>query len=151
MTVNRFLKLLKTSQLIAMYNYANPTNMVNKFADHETAIKRVAALVKGTEYSALYQRFAKRVHGVVLPPPEDVGLLEEEPPAPEPEPEPKPKPIKEKKPKENSPHLNLRRPTCKYYIKTTAEMLAIARPNCPANIAHGKLLTANERGEKRGR
>lgn len=148
MTVNRFLGALKTSQLIALYNYANPTKMVNKFPDHAAAVKRVALLVDSNEYKALYDKFAKRVHGVVFPAPEDMTLVEEEPPKHIPLP---PKIPKEKKKQIVKPHINLRCPKCNYYVKTTEDMLAIARPRCPVDITHGLLLTAVERGEKRGR
>jgi len=48
-----------------------------------------------------------------------------------------------------NPHVNLRCPTCGYYAKTTKEWLAVKRLCCPIDGA--ELLTAGERGEKRGR
>lgn len=54
--------------------------------------------------------------------------------------------------KQNTPpHLNLRCPSCGFYAKTTPEWLAKGRLQCPMNKAHGALLTAEERNEKRGR
>ncbi len=58
---------------------------------------------------------------------------------------------KEPKVQKKYPHLNLRCPVCKYYAKTTVEMAKKARLVCPVDAKHGKLLTAEERGEKRGR
>ena len=62
-----------------------------------------------------------------------------------------PKAPKEKKKQKPSPHLNLRCEVCAYYAKTTTEMHAKARLVCPVDAKHGKLKTAEERGEKRGR
>jgi hypothetical protein len=58
---------------------------------------------------------------------------------------------KAKKKQITSPHLNLRCPECGYYAKSTMVYLAIARLACPVSPKHGPLLTADERGEKRGR
>lgn len=49
------------------------------------------------------------------------------------------------------PHLNLRCPVCAYYAKSTPAMLKLARLVCPVDRKHGILMTAEERGEKRGR
>lgn len=54
--------------------------------------------------------------------------------------------------KQNTPpHLNVRCACCGYYAKTTPAMMQIARLKCPVDPKHGNLLTAEERGENRGR
>ena len=57
----------------------------------------------------------------------------------------------EAKKQNTPPHLNVRCASCGYYAKTTPAMMKIARLKCPVDAKHGNLLTAEERGEKRGR
>ncbi len=160
-TLTTFVKGLKTALLVALYNLAQdpetwkgngkPSATVKKFTDRATAEKRLIKLMTGWDdaanafagYNEFYADFAHKAKklSIDLPTPE----------------EDKPEAKKGKMPRKTDgqsktpPHLNLRCPSCGYYAKTIPTMLAKARLICPVDPKHGKLLTADERGEKRGR
>jgi hypothetical protein len=173
-TLANFVTGLKTSQLVALYNLTTDKK-IKKFADRKTAEKRILSLLapngQEEEYRAFRAKYGKasiEVADAELPDlfpvpvpvivPTDaqsdkaVAAVNAETEA-----------MKKKRgrkaaprvdgsapAKQNTPpHLNLRCPVCAYYAKTTPAMLKLARLACP--LGHGKLLTAEERGEKRGR
>lgn len=154
-----FVAGLKTAQVITLYNLSVETGKaVKKFADRKTAegrmLKALAPNGQEDEYRAFVEKHGAdaKSAGIELP------VLEA--PKPEANEEAPKKRGRKAAPRQDGdaprkqntpPHLNLRCPTCQYYAKSTPAMLKIARLICPVDPKHGKLLTAEERGEKRGR
>lgn len=158
--VKTFIQTLKTAQLVALYNLVNPPEArVKKFADRATAEARLVKMIDkypDNGYSDFFSDFAGQTAklGFELPAPAPAPEPVKEVPQEEDKPAPKKgvRAERAKKSKEpSSPHVNLRCGSCDYYAKTTLVFLAKGRLVCPMNKAHGNLLTAEERGEKRGR
>lgn len=166
MNITTFIKEQNTKTLVDIFNLTQPTP-IKKFSDRAAAEKRMTKLMAGNpDYITFYKQFAGKLKAdhITIPP------IEMPKPAPEPaaaapvktKPAPVNKLAKEEstqadqregrtpKKQKLTPHLNLRCPSCGYYAKSTPAMLSKARLTCPVDPKHGKLLTAEERGETRG-
>ncbi len=177
-TLTDFVKALKTAQLVALYNMANepddfrgkgkPLPPVKKFSDRPTAEKRIVKMITTWDdaqntfdgYNEFYGQYATKAHkiGIDLPTPEekDSAIIKAVPENNAKVKIPTTAEAKEAKKvaaQKTPPHLNLRCPVlgCGYYAKTTPAWLKKGRLVCPMDKTHGKLETADERGEKRGR
>lgn len=174
------IKDAKTSDLVEFWNIHHQNAPIKKFADRATAVKRCTALqesLSGTNTAPAPVQVLKSVvnKAIAAGAPVFINKPIAEVPAIEVitdkvsdkalkalEAEKGKKPAKKSTPalthvetgpkKQNTPpHLNLRCPSCGYYAKTTPACLKLARLICPVDPKHGKLLTADERNEKRGR
>jgi hypothetical protein len=179
MNITEFVKQTNLKTLVDIYNTALPEKPVKKFTDRKTAEARLLKLMAGSpDYITFYNQHATKIEnfGIDLPAlakpvdpletPEMARakkMLEQERKNREqkgsaPAPTPAAPATKRRQPsdapakKQNTPpHLNVRCAACGYYAKTTPAMMKIARLLCPVDHKHGMLLTAEERGEKRGR
>jgi hypothetical protein len=138
--ITAYVKSLNAKTLVDIFNITHPETPIKKFTDRATAERRMIKIIGGSpDYLAFYQMNATKLKAEAI----ELPTIEEPPPPPP--------AVRPAAAADMSPHLNLRCPHCGYYVKSTAAMLSRARLTCPVDLQHGLLLTAAERGEKRGR
>lgn len=159
-TIAQLLKTLATSQLVAVKNSLSSGKPIQKFSTRAAGEAAVGKLLPSSYEEALA---SLKKEGIKIAPEFTEAAPEPSPklllmPAAAPKavakaPKAAPPASGDPAPKKqvHAPMLNIRCGTCGFFAKTTPAMLGKGRLKCPIHASHGNLLTAEERGEKRGR
>lgn len=164
MNLTKYIEDQNTKTLVDIYNTTSDSP-VKKFSDRKAAVTRLTKHMGGNpDYVAFYKANAAKLKAVGI----EIPSLEA--PAPVTPEQAKAQKVLAKLKKEQAagkttnvdapaaskkqntpPLLNIRCPHCGFFAKVPAASIGGPRLVCPVAKDHGKLLTAEERGEKRGR